>query len=141
VFRGTPLDVAVARIALLVQGCDATAGLIGMALATDLDVEAVLRRLPPVRVMRRVAGAAVEIGAAAIEAGDPIRCDLDSASDPAVLTFGDGPRSCPGPSHARALATGVISAVRATCTRVDEPVEYRPVAALRLPRHVHVIRR
>jgi hypothetical protein len=135
------LDVTIARIALLVQGCDATAGLIGSALANGLSLDAALREQPPIRTMRRVAHAGVRLGAALIRPGDPVLCDIDAASDPATLTFGDGRRPCPAPDHAKAAAAGVVDAVRTTCALIAAgPVETLPIAALRIPRHVWVTR-
>jgi cytochrome P450 len=93
------LDVVVARISLLVQGCDATAGLIGTALhllqdsegegaawTTDAVLGETARHSPPVRASRRVAAAAADGVAAAdaaggqIGAGDLVVCDIEAAS-------------------------------------------------------------
>jgi cytochrome P450 len=130
------VDLAVARITLLVQACEATAALIGAAL--DLLAEApagaggptqallaeALRRRPPVRAIRRVAGervAAEPAGGGDVQPGDRVTCDVEAAArDPAAaggaaaasLAFGAGIRPCPGPAHALALAAGVIDAVR-----------------------------
>jgi cytochrome P450 len=138
-------DVAVARIALLVQGCDATAGLIGTALhllqeaapeGADWSTDAVLsetaRHSPPVRASRRLAAAPAAVGGGQIRAGDTVVCDIEAASrdstvfdrpelfDPArppepSLTFGFGIRPCPGTAQALALAAGVVDAVRERC--------------------------
>ncbi|WP_410618490.1 hypothetical protein [Amycolatopsis sp. cmx-8-4] len=84
-----------ARIGLLVQACDATAGLIGNALSARLAGKPgeLLADPPVLRTRRRVDGedVAVEL------TGTP---------------FGAGPRECPGPAHAIALATGVLQALR-----------------------------
>jgi cytochrome P450 len=132
-------DLAVARITLLVQACEATAALIGAALdllpeapaagaggpAQALLAEA-LRRRPPVRAIRRVAGERVAgepagAGGGVVQPGDRVTCDVEAAArDPAAagraaaasLAFGAGIRPCPGPAQALALAAGVIDAVR-----------------------------
>jgi cytochrome P450 len=139
------LDVVVARISLLVQGCDATAGLIGTALRllqdagadaaawpTDAVLSETARHSPPVRASRRVAAVAAEVGAGQISAADVVVCDIEAASrdnavydrpelfDPARraepgLTFGFGIRPCPGTAQALALAAGVVDAVRERC--------------------------
>jgi cytochrome P450 len=154
-----PLDVIVARISLMVQGCDATAGLIGLALlrladgpseqATDELLDAALRYAPVVRAMRRVAREAVGVDGDAIQPGDAVLCDIATANlDPQAyqppererpsLTFGAGLRPCPGASQAMALAAGVVDAVRADCTLLagqqpgDEP------GPLRIPQRVEV---
>lgn len=132
-------DATVARITVLVQGCDATANLIGAALAllpelpADIPAGALLgqtaRHRPPVHAIRRRAGAPVRFGEHDIAEGDTVICDIDKASstrtaagersavaDPdgaaSALTFGYGLRLCPAAGHALALAAGVIDAVR-----------------------------
>jgi cytochrome P450 len=138
-------NVLVARITLLVQACDGTAGLIGETLRalqeapgsgagwpTDGVLTEVLRCSPPVRLSRRVAREPVRFGGCPVQAGDVVVGDLDAAnSDPAVfdqpgqfdparpgppsLTFGSGLRPCPAPRQALALAAGVVDAVRQKC--------------------------
>ena len=139
------LDAAVAQITLLVQGCDATAGLIGATVhtlqdlpessagwVTDAVLTEVLRHSPPVRASRRVARAPVELGTVQVPAGGLVICAVEAANrDPAAfdqpdvfdparqgrpsLTFGAGLRPCPGPAQALALAAGVVDAVRERC--------------------------
>jgi cytochrome P450 len=139
------LDVKVARITLMAQACDATAGLVGGALhvlqdapdagarwPTDAVLSEVLRYSPPVRASRRVARSPVEFGADQVSPGDTVVCSVDSANrDPAVfdqpdrfeparngppsLTFGYGVRPCPGQSQALMLAAGVVDCVRERC--------------------------
>ncbi|GEM_PF-991823 len=138
-------DVAVARITLMVQGCDATAGLIGTAVhilqdipepaagwTTDAVLTEVLRYSPPVRASRRVARAPVDIGDGRVSAGGTVICSVERANrDPAAfdrpdvfdparperpsLTFGYGIRPCPGQAQALMLACGVVDAVRERC--------------------------
>ncbi|HEX4705782.1 MAG TPA: cytochrome P450 [Pseudonocardiaceae bacterium] len=131
------LDVIIARITLLVQGCDATAGLIDKAVhamrdsasvTTDALLAEVLRHGPRAGAIRRVARA--DIDWCPVAAGDTVVCDIDAANrDPDVfkqpdrfdperggppsLTFGYGIRPCPGQAQALALAAGVVDAVRA----------------------------
>lgn len=98
---GTADELVAARICLLVQACEATAGLIGKAVPLvragkrpEDAVAEVLRADPPVpHTRRRVHGEDVLVPLA----GTP---------------FGAGPRECPGPAHAIALATGVLRATR-----------------------------
>jgi cytochrome P450 len=108
---GVRLDVAIARITLLVQGCAATATLIESAIAHRRPIPALLREHPPVLAIRRVARTDVELGGAHIRAGDTVVCDIGAASDPATLTFGAGHRPCPASTHAIAAACGVLDAL------------------------------
>jgi len=129
---GAGTDAAVARITVMVQGCDATASLIAAALdvlrelsddcsSDDLLAQTVYRS-PPLRAIRRVALAAADLDGREIATGDRVTCDIhaaQAAAEPAgdkpaaaALTFGYGARPCPGPEHALALAAGVIDAVR-----------------------------
>jgi cytochrome P450 len=139
------LAAAVACITLMVQACDATAGLIGGALhalqdtpsagpgwSTGAVLSEVLRYSPPVKAIRRVACSPAAYGEQLIAAGDTVLSSVDSANrDPAVfesadvfdparhgpasLTFGYGIRPCPGQDQALMLAAGLIDAVRERC--------------------------
>ncbi|WP_370968842.1 hypothetical protein [Amycolatopsis sp. cg9] len=82
---------AAARIGLLVQACDATAGLIGNELSAWLSGKPVGQ--PVLSTRRRIDGADVPVP---LE-GTP---------------FGAGPRACPGSRHATALAAGVFQALQ-----------------------------
>ncbi|MEV6644641.1 hypothetical protein [Amycolatopsis sp. NPDC051371] len=88
---GGPTEFTAARIGLLVQACDATAGLIGNELSAWLSGKPVGQ--PVLCTRRRVDGSDVTVSLA----GTP---------------FGAGPRECPGSSHATALAAGVLQALR-----------------------------
>jgi cytochrome P450 len=90
-------DTVVARITVLVQACDATAGLIASATSGE----------PPLRQMRRVALQDTVVAEQPIAAGERVVCDIAAAGTD--LTFGHGPRACPAEHHARALADGVLS--------------------------------
>jgi cytochrome P450 len=155
-----PLEVIVARIALMVQGCDATAGLIGLTLlrlsgdqagaadeATHTLLEAALRHDPVVRASRRVARESAAVGGAQVQPGDAVLCDVEAANlDPGAyrppglerpsLTFGAGLRPCPGPAQALALAAGVVDAVREGATLLPgQHADYEP-GPLRIPRRL-----
>lgn len=97
VFGGAFDEQAAARIALLVQACEATATLIERA--RHRPVREVLRENPPVRATRRQALVTTTVGDITIEAGEVIQVGL--ADD---LAFGAGPHRCPGRAHALALA-------------------------------------
>ncbi|MFC0032995.1 cytochrome P450 [Micromonospora chaiyaphumensis] len=163
-----PGEAAANRIGLLVQAADATAGLIGNAVrhglaapatldTTDLLAE-VLRLDPPVRATRRVATAARRLGGQEIGPESVLLLRFDAANrDPAVhpdpdvfrpgrpggaLTFGAGPRGCPGERHAIALAAGVVEVLRDRCRPAApgaEPVGYAPHPTLRVPTSLEVM--
>lgn len=136
VLGGHPDEATAARIGLLVQACDATAGLVGNTLlaivhnglgglaevgAVEAVVVETLRHDPPVRATGRVARGVP----------DDVLLHLDLAAanrDPAVFTnpdrfdpsrgdagrhlgFGAGPHACPGREHAVAIAAGIVDAV------------------------------
>jgi cytochrome P450 len=163
----TPPEVTVNRLGLLVQACDATAGLIGAAARHVLAVPEpvptgdllaeVLRLDPPVRATRRVATAPLRLGGREIPAGAALLLRFDAANrDPAVfaepdrfvpgrpgraLTFGAGPRGCPGERHALALATGVVDVLRRHCRATDAEIRHDPHPTLRVPTTLEVIPR
>jgi len=112
-FGATADEPTAARIGLLVQACDATAGLIGTAILAG-SVDAALRDDPPVRRTRRVHN------------GHEVHLDITGAP------FGAGPHRCPGREHALALATGVLAALEDWRIR-PEPVGHEPSPALRIP--------
>lgn len=105
------LEAAAARIGLLVQACDATAALVESASGGDgLPLSRVLRDLPPVRRMRRIAVRSTRVAGREIAEGDVVLLDLATANraHPVPLTFGAPPRPCPGRAHALALADGLL---------------------------------
>ncbi|WBB68996.1 cytochrome P450 [Micromonospora sp. WMMD812] len=122
----------------------------------DLLAE-VLRLDPPVRGSRRITAGDVRIGGVELPAGTPLVLRFDAANrDPAVfaepdvfrpgraaaaLTFGVGPRGCPGSGHALALAAGVLDVLRERCRRVPGPVRYEPHPLLRVPTRLEVVAR
>jgi cytochrome P450 len=136
-----PADASLvaARIAILVQAHAATAALIVRALAAvrelrswpplDALLDETLRLHAPVPGTRRVALEGATLGGRAVPAGTVVALDFAAANrDPLVfddpdrfdpsrapsahVTFGAGPRSCPGAAHALALAAGVLEAQR-----------------------------
>ena len=107
-----------ARIGLLVQACDATAGLVERALrampeqpgATVEDIlGGVLRQDPPVRATRRLATTAARVGSVDVAPGTIVTLDLTAGGDDR-LPFGSGLRPCPGREQALALAAGCLEA-------------------------------
>lgn len=115
-------EAGAARICLLVQACDATAALIGNAVAAalhdgePLEVHELLAETvrcdPPVRTTRRVCTSAAVVAGNRVEPGEAVVVDLGAAG----LTFGAGLRPCPGREHALALAAGVVAPVLRRCT-------------------------
>lgn len=99
-------EQAANRIGILIQACDATAALIASARNGSGDVAATLRATPPVQVMRRVAIGATRIDGVEIAEGEPVLLEVG----PVGLTFGSGPRTCPGRALALALAEGAVAA-------------------------------
>lgn len=133
-------EAGAVRISLLVQACDATAALIGNALASGLgesglggaallDVDELIgetvRRDPPVRVTRRVCVASTLVGGEAAEPGDEVVVGLGAA------TFGAGIRPCPGREQALALAAGLVEPVLRRCRLAGE-LRWAPSPNLRL---------
>ncbi|WP_206506342.1 hypothetical protein [Streptomyces chrestomyceticus] len=153
---GTWDEATAARIGLLVQAYDATAGLIGNAaylaltgaeagagtgtghapepppepsadLATD-RLDQALRTDPPVRGTLR----------APVDGGDPVRVGLVTSDG--SLAFGAGAHACPGQAHARALAAGALDALLARgCRLVHPDIAYEPSVNLRVPAALEVV--
>jgi cytochrome P450 len=135
---GVADEITAARIGLLVQACDATAGLVGNAVFAMLQgnlagsgesvLAGTLSRNPPVRATRRQATVTTRIGDIDVVAGTVVTLDLAGGR----LAFGAGPRKCPGSEHAVAIATGIVDALRdRKLARQD--VEYEPSANLQVP--------
>ena len=119
---GAADELTAARIGLLVQACDATAGLAERAVAAmpehqDVTVDAILagmlRENPPVRATRRVTTALARIGSAELPPGTIVTLDLTAGGDER-LPFGSGLRPCPAREHALAIASGILEASRAS---------------------------
>ncbi|MCI4065886.1 cytochrome P450 [Micromonospora sp. R77] len=146
-----PPEVAGSRLGLLVQTCEATAGLIraaarhGLAAPASVRTEdllaEVLRLDPPVRVTRRVATAALRLGGCALDPGSRLLLRFDAANrDPAVfdepdrfragrpqrvLTFGAGPAAAPASGmrwpSPQAWSTSCAGTPRRTPPRATRP--------------------
>jgi 2-methylisocitrate lyase-like PEP mutase family enzyme len=76
----------------------------------DVPLARVLREVPPVGTMRRIAARATRVGGREIAEGEVVLLDLATANHahPVPLTFGAPPRLCPGRAHALALADGLL---------------------------------
>jgi cytochrome P450 len=98
------MEQAANRIGILIQACDATAGLIAATRDGSGDVHATLRTAPPVQVMKRTAIGATRIGDVEIPDGELVLLEVG----PLGLSFGAGPRVCPGQALALALAEGAL---------------------------------
>ncbi|MGY0489527.1 isocitrate lyase/phosphoenolpyruvate mutase family protein [Streptomyces sp. WG-D5] len=118
-------ETVAARICLLVQACDATAGLVrnargaagSRAAPPGRDVRELLRATlrddPPVRTLRRVAARDTTVAGTRIAAGDLVLLDTTATATEGAhaeepLAFGAPPRLCPGRHHALALAEGAL---------------------------------
>jgi cytochrome P450 len=123
------------RIGLLMQTCDATAGLIGNALIQafvvgDTDSVPASSELvadtidddPPVLRTRRLG-----------PDGEAITLDISGC------TFGAGRRPCPGADQAVALAVGVLDALLPACELADQQIDYVPSPNLRIPAKLEII--
>ncbi|MBB3014875.1 cytochrome P450 [Cupriavidus alkaliphilus] len=146
--------VAANIIGLLVQACEATAGLAGNTLlwlgrdpaAGGMPLQGVVARVaqddPPVQNTRRFLAADTELCGHAVKAGDTVLVLLAAAScsgladDARAWTFGHGRHACPGDRLAQALAAATVAALRA---RGAEPAalarafRYRPSLNARIP--------
>ncbi|MDQ7805127.1 hypothetical protein Q5425_15380 [Amycolatopsis sp. A133] len=115
---GGPTELAAARIGLLVQACDATAGLVGNGLLASLTGKPAEQ--PVLATRRRIDG-------------EDVTVSLDGTP------FGAGPRACPGARQAVALATGVLEALRGfRLTEVE--TTWVPAPNLRMPAVLRVTR-
>ena len=83
-----------ARAAVLVQSCRPVTAWVRTALDRGITLDEVLATAPPVPATTRWRD------------GETVTVPLDG------IPFGAGPRRCPGVAHARALAEGVLAALR-----------------------------
>ncbi|MFB7210451.1 isocitrate lyase/phosphoenolpyruvate mutase family protein [Streptomyces sp. NPDC056255] len=116
------LETAANRIGLLVQACAATATLVEAAAGSDVPLARILREVPPVPAMRRVAARATRVAGREIGEGDAVLLDLAAANrtHPVPLTFGTPPRVCPGRAHALAMADGLLQRPRTAFARLHD---------------------
>jgi cytochrome P450 len=150
---------------VLVQACEATAGLIANTLRglpapgvserpdPEVALARTLRLDPPVRATSRVALSPLVAGGRPVAAGSTVLLDLAAAAGDgesrgpdgpetghaaprSLVSFGSGPRRCPGEEAALALAAG---AVEATSHCVLTEVAYGPPGNLRVPTRLEVI--
>jgi cytochrome P450 len=132
--RATEAEVTANRIALLMQACEATAGLIGNAVARALGatelgtpdelLSQTLDQDPPVLRTRRLD-----------PDGDVVAVDITT------VPFGAGRRPCPGSDQATALAAGVLDAVIPACELAEADVPYPEAGNLRVPVRLLLTRR
>jgi len=137
-----PDEEVAARIGLLVQAYESTAGLIGNAVAAGMHaavprpaagvVAQTVRGNPPVRFTRRVT-----------PSGETIALDLTAARDDPEghLAFGSGPRACPGAAHARALAEGAVEPLLGRCRWTGAEISYPEPPALHVPASLELAER
>ncbi|RSD20262.1 hypothetical protein EIY87_12545 [Amycolatopsis eburnea] len=109
---------AAARIGVLVQACDATAGLIGNEVSAWLTGKPAGQ--PVLSTRRRIDGTDVSVSLA----GTP---------------FGAGPRACPGSRQATELATGVLQALQGF-RLTETKTEWVSSPNLRMPARLWVTR-
>lgn len=143
------------RISLLMQACDATAGLIGNALARALSSSTgpatgapAAADPSPQRADDISSHEVDEIIAATVREDPPVRRTRRLRPDGEVVlvditaqTFGSGRRPCPAPDHASALAAGVVGAVLETCVLADPRIDYPEAGNLRIPTSLMVAAR
>lgn len=152
-------------IAVLFQAHDATAALIGDAVATlarhgwpDGDLDDVLveanRLHSAVQLTSRLATAEVTVNGHQVAEGATVVLSLAAANrDPAAVadpaafrpgratptwTFGDGRHGCPGRASALAIAAGVVEAIRTRRPPLVAQPSYERLPNLRLPHETTV---
>jgi cytochrome P450 len=149
-----PAALTANAIGLMIQACEATAGLIGNTLlylgrsgSRDADIDAsvdlVARVDPPVQNTRRFMAADTTLCGQTVRAGDAVLVLLAAAAHDATAavqarpwTFGAGRHGCPGDALARVLASCTVQALLARDVRPDRlhaNVSYRPSVNARIP--------
>jgi cytochrome P450 len=142
--QGLPPVAAANRIAFMQQALDATAGLVGNAIAAlrsgeaSLEgtafVERVAREDPAVHNTRRFAAQDLELAGARIASGQGVVLVLVDG-DQGALAFGDGAHACPGERIALHLAAATLRTLRAldALPRFGPITGYRPLPNARIP--------
>ncbi|CAG9169532.1 cytochrome P450 [Cupriavidus respiraculi] len=147
--------IAANAIGLLVQACEATAGLVGNTLlrlarepgagAGETGLAAlvgrVLRDDPPIQNTRRFVAADAVVCGVPLARGDTVLVLLAAAShDDArrerAWTFGDGGHACPGDALAAVLAEATVAALLArgvAAGTLARGFRYRPSVNARIP--------
>jgi len=148
-----PATLLANAIGLMIQACEATAGLVGNTLvrlgrtgeAGDLDqlVADVARTDPPVQNTRRFLAADATLCGESLKAGDAVLVLLAAAShDPSAprpdrpWTFGTGRHGCPGDALARLLAATTVDSLLQRDVdprRLLTGLRYRPSVNARIP--------
>ncbi len=150
---GSTGDTAVAAASILFQAREATAGLIGLAVAaaneskamTPRDrVEQVLRHDAPTQNTRRTAAAATVIGDEVVPAGAPVWIFVATAERGAAVpaTFGSGPHGCPAAAHAALIASQVVTLLEQAGWQpvAGQQIDFEPRPNVRIPRRLMVSR-
>lgn len=150
--------IAANAIGLLVQACEATAGLVGntlLRLAREPQpcgapdgvsrlsplVARVLRDDPPIQNTRRFVAADAVVCGVPLVRGDAVLVLLaaashDDARDERAWTFGHGPHACPGDALAAVLAEATVAALLAHGVEpaaLARAFRYRPSVNARIP--------
>jgi len=114
-------------IGLLVQTCEATAGLLGnkmLALREDNP-----EPVPAIHNTRRYAACDFELGGMAIRQGQMILVLLASAG----LGFGHGAHRCPGQAVAQTIVAAILSSWTSALQQLTLDWQYRPLPNARIP--------
>lgn len=149
-----PATLLANAVGLMIQACEATAGLVGNTLvrlgrtghppaSLDALVADVARTDPPIQNTRRFLAADATLRGVPVKAGDAVLVLLAAAShDPnaestgPAWTFGTGRHGCPGEALARTLAACTVESLLARDVqpaRLLRGLRYRPSVNARIP--------